>query len=1838
MNQDAYTILEILDDHASNRPDQEAYRFLNDDGKVETITYSTLREKCISVAAGLTQLGANKKCVLLCLPPGIDYIIGFFGCLYSGAVAVPLYPPRLNDPSLFNNIVNEVKPSLCLSNSQIINRFARNEKINPLVNWYEINDLHYLANSLGNSLDEASYTVGSTAFIQYTSGSTSNPKGILISHKNILHNSLLITQAFGHSTSSRGVIWLPPYHDMGLIGGIIQPLYAGFPVLLMSPFTFSRNPYTWLESITQYKATTSGAPNFAYDLCLQKISLENREKLDLSSWEVAFAGAENNNPQILRRFASEFRHHGFNEKAFFSCFGLAENTLLVSGTKKNEGLTITSFDKSHLSDNEAVPIDSTRTLDSIELVSCGKPAKGVRMKIINTESRQLCNDNSVGEIWIAGDSVGQGYFQNEDLTKEMFNATFQQGEEENFLRTGDLGFIYNEELYIVGRIKEVMKIRGKNYYPQDFEQASEKAHQSLIKHGCAVFMCEQDKNVCVVQEIHRHNKEDKQVIMDLIYSCISEKTGIRPSIVILVREGSIPKTTSGKIKRNECRNRFLLSSLNVVEQFHYDITTNYIDKADIVNDIEDSGNIGELDNSEILNYIKRSISRVVGGSNDQISGEHLVTFYGVDSLHIAELISNINSKFNLNVTPDAFFNETIQEVAEKICAGNYHKYFRNEQEIGMVENTLEGNISSSLDQNRLWMMQQIAGDSQPYLLKVGLEITGELKPELVELCMSEIVSRHSVLRTTFVMDNASLMQKVERTWNGFYLIENMSEMGNFESILNYLSTAEWSLDNSELFRAYLISNSEDKHHLLFVGHHIIVDLHSLQIVQKEFCELYAGKWIDRNFALAQPKKQFGDYLTWHESELHLKETQLKEFWSEYLKDAKLSFDVLRHEKDNGIVKKGRNITFTIPESTVMGVNNYCKVNNITSFMLFLSSYYICLFKYLKETDITIAVPTLGREHHSFFDAVGFFAHPTLFRAVLSKDDILSSFLTKVRESCLRVYANKLYPYSKTIELYRKNSGLEKFSGYQVMMNYVNNDIDLSIPDASVSEMNFIEYERLLDCDLSLSLFHKNESVRGTILFNDNVIEEKHMHNFVDDFLSLINQFSTNSGMELEGIFNLSASRTGTERLVIGATFTAEPIMQSMQYFNDIYEMPYKIEFTPYNQIFNQLLMPTSSFYENTFINVALVRLEDWYSNHDEISIQDNLSKNTATFLNALKKYNNNHATPLIIFFCPYSGSVLSNQDEYNLLATTEKAIIDDMISCSNLYFTQSIELLELYPIYPYYDKENYLLSSSPYTEDFYTSLGTHLTRKIYSLMNPDRFKVIVVDADQTLWEGICGEESPEKLVISPARVRFHKLLLELRKKGILLCLCSKNNEQDVMEVFKQRKEMLIKPEHFIGMKVNWDSKSDNIQALSKELNLDMSDFIFIDDNPVECAEVKSLSSELITLQFPQLEEEIDAFIKHVWAFDRLKVTREDTRRNEFYKSNLIRKRVEEKAFSFKEFLKDSDIKVTVKNMETKEDIDRVSQLTFRVNQFNFTQMKCSGLELLESKGKASEEIKLIEVTDRFGDYGVVGAIFLEMNNGKLTVKNMLLSCRVLGKTVEYEIIKWIANRALQLGFEQILIKINYSNKNQPAQNFLNQLVTVLSGKRSALGYEMMSKSLKELDYWKLFDNGQGFLNKETHPGTLAENKISKASYEGRYYPNLKKLQENIKEYKQKNREQIQLDNRFVSPRNYLETVFTDIWRDVLGLDRVGVTDNFFEVGGHSLLLTQVMSRFKTVTTIDVPLRIIFAADSTIESWVQAIEVFIAEQENELNTILGELEDISMEELTLLLKELESAES
>ena len=655
-----YTLAEILQMRAIETPEETAYIFLKDgEEDEERITYTELDKAANFVAHRLLAMNMKGERALMLFPPGLEFVKALFGCFYAGVIAVPAYPPRKNRSlERIKTLVVDSGSRVVISTADISQSTERSfsdlEELKSM-QWLVMDDM---GTATHHDTRPSQPLPTDVALLQYTSGSTGTPKGVMVTHRNIVRNADFIRRSFSLSRKSVSVTWLPNFHDMGLIDGVCDPVYVGYPGILIPPVAFIQKPFRWLKAITKYKGTHSGAPNFAFDHCVDGISEEEKQQLNLSSLSTLYCGAEPIRKSTFDRFIAAFHHQGFKANMLYPCYGMAETTLIIAGPSAGRGPVSLSVSGNALEQNRIEPIAETEP-DARFLVGVGHPWIDTKVKIVHPEKLTLCKDDEVGEIWVNGSIVTAGYWNKPEITENTYSAKIQSEPELKYMRTGDLGFFHQGELYITGRLKDMIIIRGSNYYPQDIEFVAEASHIALRANASAAFSVEvnNEEKLVIVVEVERTAIKDLNVdeVCDAIRQQIAEEFELEVYGIQLLRTASILKTSSGKIQRKACQEGFLDKSLQVVGE-------SILEQSKSTDQPSDK----KIDLTTLQAWLMAWLHINLKISFDKIDASKPISVYGLNSMKAVQLQQDVLDKYGVNMPPYLFFDKsTLKELSEK---------------------------------------------------------------------------------------------------------------------------------------------------------------------------------------------------------------------------------------------------------------------------------------------------------------------------------------------------------------------------------------------------------------------------------------------------------------------------------------------------------------------------------------------------------------------------------------------------------------------------------------------------------------------------------------------------------------------------------------------------------------------------------------------------------------------------------------------------------------------------------------------------------------------------------------------------------------------------------------------------------------------------------------------------------------------------------------------------------------------------------------------------------------------------------------------------------------------
>jgi amino acid adenylation domain-containing protein len=1002
----AATVAGLLRFRAAERPAQVAFTFLNDgESTGESLTYGELDARAARIAAELAAPAAKAAKVapgeraLLLYPPGLDFIAAFFGCLYAGVVAVPAYPPRPNDrsQSRLRAIARDATPKAALTTRAILAGAV--EPRGLLAVAPELAGVRWLATDapeVSGGMAEAAAELpepdaGDVAFLQYTSGSTAAPKGVMVTHANLLHNERMIGQAFAMDEASVVVGWLPLYHDMGLIGNVLQPLAAGGRCVLMSPVAFLQRPMRWLEAISRFRGTVSGGPNFAYELCLRKATPEALLGLDLASWRVAFNGAEPVRAATLERFAAAFAPCGFQAASFYPCYGLAEATLFVTGGEPGRA--------------PRVDAEGGR-------VSCGRPWLGQRLVVADAETGEERPAGAEGEIWLSGPSVARGYWRNPEATVHDFNAFLPDGEGP-FLRTGDLGFLAGGELYVTGRLKDLIILRGRNLYPQDVELTAERSHPDLRPGGAAAFAVDAgdagEERLVIVHEVERRRQSSIAEIAEAVRRAVAAEHEAQVHEVVLIRQSGLPKTSSGKVQRRRCRDLYLQGELPVEGRSALAAADPAPEIAAELATIPSRDDLAALELPErramLAAYLRERAAAVLGVPAGAIASQPL-TALGLDSLSAVELKGSVEAAFGpLGMAvplADLLQGIGVEELAERMldsaaAAGSTAAA----ETLPLRALGLAGDQPLSEGQRGLWFLHRLAPEGGAYNVAVAARAQA-LDPAAFARALAALAARHESLRTVFPLAPLAADEPVQRVLAEprlDFAVEDAAGWSERE-LAHRLGSEAWrpfALDAGPLLRARVFLRNEGEAVVLLVVHHIVADFASLAVMAEELAVLYRQPEAN----LPPPALRYSDFVRWQVGTLAgPRGERLWSYWRDQLAgvpDLDLPADRPRPPVQTW---RGGARAAAIPPALAGSLRELAAAHGATLFMTLLAAFAAQLARITGQEDFAVGAPVAGRPVPELARLVGYFVNVLPLRADLSGEPGFEQVLARIRRTAL----------------------------------------------------------------------------------------------------------------------------------------------------------------------------------------------------------------------------------------------------------------------------------------------------------------------------------------------------------------------------------------------------------------------------------------------------------------------------------------------------------------------------------------------------------------------------------------------------------------------------------------------------------------------------------------------------------------------------------------------------------------------------------------------------------------------------------------------------------------------
>jgi amino acid adenylation domain-containing protein len=987
------TLVDVLIRRGASHPDRVACRLIGEGGaEADRLTYGELDERARAIAAWLQSRRVASEPILVMYPSSLEYIVALLGCLYAGAIAVPAFPARSNRTrARLSRIAEDAGARLLFAPAGGVEGAAAAA--------VEACAVANVDSDLATRWRRPDVAGDTLALLQYTSGSTSDPKGVMVSHDNLVHAERLIQSAFGTTEESIVLGWLPMYHDMGLIGMVLQPLYAGATTIVMPPSLFLHRPLTWLEAIGRYRATISGGPNSAFDLCVERIAEEDRAHLDLGSWQVAFNGAEPVRKATLDRFVEAFGRYGFAPGSFRPCYGLAEATLLASAAPARPQAVARLLDAGELEVNRARDAESCAR-GARWMVSCGTPAADDSVCIVDAAGDVL-PEGEIGEIWVTGPQVAQGYWNRPEETAAVFGARVRH-RAVPYLRTGDLGFLRGGDLFVAGRVKDLIIIRGQNHYPSDIEQTVASSYPTLHHRAGAAFavdVCGEER-VVVVHETGPLAAETSDRAIAAVRQSVGQEHGVPLAAVVLVAPHAIPTTSSSKVRRAECRKQFMNGRLEVVAEWR-------------APEVEGSSDIAQKSaQEEVAAWLRSYVAARLAWRASDIRLDRPLVEYGLDSLEAVRLTQAIGARFGVVVEPTSLLEDgTLAQLSERLLAE------RSQMQPSAAVEPPPPEFALSYGQQAQWLHEQAEGVHATYNIAHAARIHGPLNVTALRNAIVRLVERHAMLRSTFSAEAGTPRHRIGSTAaESFAEIDASTwDEATLRRWLNHEARRTFDLERGPLLRVHVVQTREGPV-LQVVIHHLIADLWSLAVLLQDLGAIYAAENDGRPVVLPPVGAHYHRFVEQERLAVETHGETAWEYWRSHLRGPlpMLNLGRLRARVSPATYLSGVE-PFELDEATTDGLRTLGRENGATLYMTLLALFQILLSRHTAQSDVIVGSPVAGRSRSEFELTIGYFVKTLPIRGDLAGDPTVAEYLQRVRRAVLGAFRHQEYPFRLLVE-------------------------------------------------------------------------------------------------------------------------------------------------------------------------------------------------------------------------------------------------------------------------------------------------------------------------------------------------------------------------------------------------------------------------------------------------------------------------------------------------------------------------------------------------------------------------------------------------------------------------------------------------------------------------------------------------------------------------------------------------------------------------------------------------------------------------------------------------------
>jgi amino acid adenylation domain-containing protein/FkbH-like protein len=1685
----------------------------------QKLTYQELNEQANQLAHHLQELGIEPQAMVGVLAErSLEMVIALLGILKAGGAYVPLDPELPADR--LHYLLQDSGVSLLLAQEQWLPQIPSGSFSVFCLDRHRQTLAHQSTENLAEEVtgDCPAYTI-------YTSGSTGQPKGVINTHRGIVNRLLWMQEAYNLTPDDR-VLQKTPFGFDVSVWEFFWPLLTGACLVIAKPgghrdsgylvWTIERERITTLHFVPSMLQVFLEEPEIERCISLRRVICSG-EALPLKLQE-----------RFFERLSCELHN----------LYGPTEAAIDVS----------------------YYACSPDRSLGTVPI---GRPIANTRLYILN-ENGQPVPIGVKGELHIGGVGLARGYLNRPELTSERFIADpFGTTSHDRLYKTGDLArYLDDGNIEYLGRNDNQIKLRGFRIELGEIEAALDR-YPGLRTSAVSVDTRRPDSPALIAYGVPLGSPPEEKELLAFLRQTIPDY--MLPSAFVWLER--LPVTVNGKLDRCAlplpddsvfCQYSEFIAPRNPIEE----------QMATIWSEVLQLDRIGVRDNFFAL---------------------------GGHSLLATRMIALLRSAFQRDLSVrDLFENPTLETLARLLG----DRPGATTSPILPLPRSVDaqGNFvtAPSFAQEQLWLLEQFQGGGAYNMIAV-VEIIGSLDISVLQTALDALVERHESLRSTFALVENELLQIVHPQGNLALAIVDLPPspagelLPELQERLHWEQLAPFVLAKEPPVRVTLWRSGTNHSFLSVTMHHTIADGWSYGIFLKELSRLYRALLEGKPSPLNALSIQYADFSRWQREYFtgEIPEVRLR-YWQERLTGAPPRIDLPLDRPDAfARIRPARHYSLQLSPALTQRLQEFRPSRETTLFTTLLTALKILLFRWTGQKDLTVGTVVSGRDRVEIEPLIGCFINFLALRSRVFPEETGKHFGQRESEKVLADYAHQDCPFEKVVEILQPRRENQRPPLYNVALLLQNFPLDLEF-DSSLQVQPIPLDHPVALLDLRLVAQENPEGLLIDCEYDAALFDAETIALLMTSYRSVLETLTSGEDLPIADFPIAEALQRQAERvrqrerkpkLVVSATFTAEPLEESLRFWSDTLALDLAIEFAPYHQVLQQLLDPSSLICRNqSGWNVLLVRLQDWKGHSSsDAAAWANVERTATEFVTALETAVRSNSATFFLCFCPVS----TDEEKYRSL---EASLTEKLRALTTVRILDPQDLLSRYAVDEYYDPESDRLGAIPYQRTFFTALGTGIIRQGHDLLCNSRYKVIALDCDGTLWGGVCGEEGAAGVRIEGGYHFLQSFIRTRLEAGKLLCLVSKNNQDDVWNVFERRTTPLGR-EDFIATRLNWKPKSNNLRSLADELGLGLDSFLFIDDNPIECAEVRANCPEVLTLQLPDHPDEIPGFLEHLWALDIGPVTEEDRQRDLSYRQNQQREQFRQESITFADFLAELELEIEIRPL-TLEGVERVSQLTQRTNQFNLSTIRRSSGEIQETLQTGSLETWTVKVKDRFGDYGVVGVMMVEMSARQATLDTFLLSCRALGRGVEHRMLAALAERLQEQGITWVVLPYRPTPKNQPVRDFLERIGQPEQKGDQEWYFQFAVEQLLTLSFTPV----------EMIPAPLTEiPTVAPLSFPyaqiAREWQHCQGIQGAIDRRQTAARSSVL---EYIAPRNSIEAELARHWCELLHLSSVSIHDRFFDIGGSSLLATRLVSALRRSFSIDLSLYQLFEAPTIAE--------------------------------------------